>query len=184
MKQNRAEGFTLVELLVAMGISVIVGGLLMIVVVNSAGLFQSESSKLTQGLNANDALVSVRNQIKQSSAIDESSSAEKLVTKILSIDISNNIISDTFDNVVFFKDANKLRLKVYPDPTSARTAQDQIFSTDVDSLKFEYFNSANPPVEVAPASATKVRINLTLKQLVGNKVETSVVSSEASLRND
>lgn len=180
----RKTGFTLVELLIAMGISVIVGGMLMIIIVNSAGLFQLESSKLTQGLNATDALVSVRNQIKQSSAIDAQSTAEKLVTKIPSIDIANNIIPNTFDNIVFLKDANKLRLKITPNPASARIAQDQIFSTDVDSLKFEYFNSENPPVEVAPASATKIRINLTLKQLVGTKIETTIVSSEASLRND
>ncbi len=68
MKQR---GFTLVEVLIAMGISVIVGGLLMTIIVNSAGLFQSESSKLTQGLNINDALASVREQINQPRPIDE-----------------------------------------------------------------------------------------------------------------
>ena len=181
MKQR---GFTLVEVLIAMGISVIVGGLLMTIIVNSAGLFQSESSKLTQGLNINDALASVRVQIKQSSAIDGSSTAEKLVTKISSVDISNNVISNTFDNIVFFKDSNKLRLQVLPDSTSSRKAQDQIFSTSVDSLMFQYFNSATPPLAVAPNLATKVRISLTLKQQMGGKIETTVATSEASLRND
>lgn len=191
--ERSRSGFTLAEILISMGISVIVGGLLMTIIVNSAGLFKTESSKLTQGLNANDALYNVRALIKQSSSVVQSftysavtytSGAEQLVTKIPSIDSSNKIISETFDYIVFFKDSNQLRLKIFPDAQSARKSQDQIFSTNVDSLNFQYFNSTTPPVEVVPTSATKVKINLSLKQSIGTKIEVSNVSSEASLRND
>ena len=172
------------EVLIAMGIATAVGGLLLAVIVNSTGLFYNQSSKVEQGLNINDALLQIRQNIKQSAGIDSTSTSEQLVLKISSLDESGNIIDDTFDKFVFSKDQNILRFKTYPDATSARLAQDQIFSTSLDNLKFQYFDSANPPNEVTLASATKVRITLTLRQKSGSSYETQTATSEASLRND
>ncbi len=179
------KGLTLVEVLIAMGISIIVGGLLLIIIVNSAGLYSQQSAKLTEGLSINEATSKVRDSIKQSSAIEVSlsagsttytSGATQLVLKVLAIDSSKNIIADNFDYFVFFQDSNKLRFKTFPSALSSRQAQDQIFSTLLDSLDFKYFNSANPPVEVTPTNAAKVRISITLKQ--------NTATSEANLRND
>ncbi len=191
MKSQR--GLTLVEVLIAMGIAVVVGALLVTVMVNTAGLYYKESSNLIEGLNINDALSKIRSTIKQASAVvanyngggtTYTSSNTQIVFKLASIDSSNNLIAQKFDYYVFFLDTNKLRFKIFPDPLSARKSQDQIFSTSVDSLSFQYLSSANPPVEVVPESATKVRISLTLKQKTGNKVEQKTATSEANLRND
>lgn len=187
------KGLTLLEILLAMGIAIVVGMFLLIVIVNSSGLFLKQSSKVEGGLNINDALLQVRTSIKDASAVLGSYTSVSttyttgntvLVLKIPTINSSNNIITETFDYYVFFQDQKKLRFKTFPDPSSSRKAQDQIFSTNVDSLVFEYFNSANPPVEVVPALAKKVRISLTLKQKSGASYEINTATSEANLRND
>lgn len=187
------RGLTLVEVLIAVGIATIVSALLVVIMVNSAGLFYQESSKLTAGLNINDALSKIRSSIKESSAVVSSytsgltsytTGATQIVLKIPSVDSLGNIISDTFDYSIFFLDQTKLRFKLFPDAQSSRKPQDQIFSTSVDSLSFKYFDSQNPPSEVTPTSAFKVRISLTLKQKNGGSLETNTATSEAGLRND
>lgn len=178
------RGLTLIEVLVAMGIATIVGVLLLVIIVNSAGLFTQQSAKVQTGLNINDALSIVRGTIKQANAVEASSSGELLVLKVASIDSGNNIIPNTFDSFVFSLDQSVLHFKVFPDPGSARFQKDQILGTSVTFLNFQYFNSATPGVEVTPGSATKVRISLTLKQKIGANFEGSSATSEANLRND
>ncbi|MBI4038614.1 prepilin-type N-terminal cleavage/methylation domain-containing protein [Candidatus Daviesbacteria bacterium] len=188
----RQKGLTLIELFVAMGIASVVGVLLLVIIVSSAGVFYKESSKLTEGLNINDTLSKVRETIKQSSAIivlltqggdTYTSGATEIVFKVPAIDSSNNILANTFDYFVFFLDSNKLRFRTFPDALSFRKAQDQIFSTSVDSLHFQYYDLANPPVEVIPINAAKVKITLTLKQKNGLNYEKTTATSEANLRN-
>lgn len=179
------RGLTLVEVLISLGISIIVGLLLLVIIVNSAGLFSRQSVLLTEGLNINDALSKLRNTVKDASAVAASytggsttfsSGSTQLVLKIPSIDLTNNIITNTDDYFVFFQDQNKLRLLSFPNTLSIRKAQDQIFSTSLDKLYFQYFDLANPPLEVVPTAASKIRITLKLKQ--------KTATSEANLRND
>lgn len=193
MKKLNQLGFTLFEVLISMSIAVVVGGLLLLIMVNSVGLFYNESSKVNIGLNTNDALNQVRKNIKESSGVAASytagsttysSGGTQAVLKVPSLDLSGNIITNTFDYFVFFQDALKLRFKTFPNALSSRKAQDQIFTTSLDKLVFQYLNSANPPVEVAPISATKVKITLTLKQKAGAAYQISTATSEANLRND
>lgn len=187
------KGLTLIEVLIAMGIATVAGVLLLVIIINSAGMFSTQSSKVETGLNINDALSKVRETVKQASAVAASytsgqttytSGPTQLVLKIPSIDPSGNIVSDTFDYFVFFQDQNLFRFKIFPDSSSSRKTADQIFSTSVDNLDFRFFNSANPPVEVIPINASKIRTSLTLKQRVGAKFETNTATSETNLRND
>lgn len=192
MKWRIDKGLTLLEVLIGLGITVVAGVLLQVIIINSAGLFSGQSSKVQAGLNINDTLSKVRGSIKQASAVADhftygpttyTTGASQLVLQVASIDSSNNIIANTYDFFVFLSDQNFLRLKIFPDPLSFRKGADQIFSNVVDSLKFQYLNSAQPPVEVIPTSATKVRITLTLKQRIGVSLETNIATSEANLRN-
>lgn len=188
------KGLSLIELLIITGVMTVVGALLMVIMVNSAGLFTKESAKLEAGLNINDTLVQVRSNIKNASSIASSYSdstttyttgTTQLILQIPSLDSSNNIITDTFDYYIFFLDQKKLRFKTFPNAASARKDQDQIFSNIIDSLKFQYFNSSTPPTEVTPTIARKVRITLTLKRKTTvNSYETNIATSEANLRND
>lgn len=192
-KLEKQSGLTLVEVLVAMGLAAVVGVLLLSVMINSTGLFYKESSKLQEGLNINDALGKIRESVNQSSGVVLSyansgvtytSGATQLVLKVPAIDSSGNIISDTFDYLVFFQDQTKLRYKLFPDASSSRKSQDRIFSTSVDSLTFKYLDSQNPPNEVTSTSATKIRTILSLKQKNGLATELNTATAEASLRND
>ncbi len=189
----RQAGFTLLELVITMGLVSVVGLLLVVIIVNSTGVFYKESSKLSQGLNSNDALSSIRGDIKQSNGVvatytdgstTYTSGTTQLILKLSSIDSSNNLISNTYDYFVYFLDQKKLRLKSFPDPASVRKKQDQIFSTIVDSVLFQYFNLSNPPLEVSPTTASKVKITITLKEKSGAGYETRTATSEATLRND
>ena len=190
----RQAGLSLIEVIIVMGVVVIIGSLLMVIMVNSTTLFTKQSAKLEEGLNINDTLAQVRSNIKDASSIAPSytsggttytSGLTQLVIKLPSIDSSNNIILNAFDSYVFFLYSNQMRMKTFPSPQSTRKVQDQIFSNTVDSLKFQYFNSGIPPMEVSPATAVKVRITLTLKRKVAvNSYETVIATSEANLRND
>lgn len=190
---NFQKGFTLIEVLVAMGIATLVGALLVIIIVNSAGLFTEQSSKVQTGLNINDALQQVRDSIKQANSVADQytagsttyvSGSNQLVLKIASINSSGDIVINSFDYFIFLRDQSFLRFKIFPDPLSSRKARDQIFSNSVDNFSFQYLNSAIPPVEVSPATATKVRVSLTLKQKNGPDFVIHTSTSEANLRND
>lgn len=179
------KGLSLIEVLVAMGIATIAGVLLVVLIVSSAGLFSKESSKVQTGLNSNDALAALRGSIKQANTVASqftsgqttyTTGITQLVLKVASIDSANNIIANTYDYFVFYLDQKFLRFKVFPDVLSSRKTADQIFSNSIDSLKLQYFNSANPPVEVSPTSASRVRMSITMKQ--------DTATSEANLRND
>ncbi len=186
-------GLTFVEALVALAISAVIGGLLVALIVNSAGLFYKESSKLQGGLDINDSLSKVRESIKEANSVATSyvdglttytSSQTQLVLKLPSQDSSGNIIQNTYDHYVYFKDQNYLRFKIFPDAASVIKMQDQILTNTLDSIKFQYFDLAIPPQEVVPSTASKVRVSLTLKKRVGLSFETNIATSEVLLRND
>lgn len=188
------KGLTLLEVLISIGIATVVSGFLLVIIVNSTGLFYKQSSKIEQGIGANDALSAIRNSIKEAKSIvanypetqpfTYTTGLIQLVLKLASVDQSGNIITDSFDYYVFYLDQTKLRFKVFPNALSQRKSRDQIFSTSVENLEFKYYNLTNPPVEVTPVSAAKIKITLSLKQKSGQAIERSVATTEANLRND
>lgn len=169
------KGLTLIEVLVGMGISAVAGVLLLVIVVQSTGLFTDQSAKLETGLSLNDALGKVRTSIKQATLIEATSSAVRLILKASSINSEGNVINDTYDIFDFYKDQNVLHFKVIPSSQSTRPLSDQILAS-LDNLLFEYFNAASPPIPVPPNQASKVRVTMTIKG--------AVATSEANLRND
>lgn len=182
MKQS---GMTLIEVLVAMFISVIVGGLLLVIMTNSAGLFTNQSLKVEEGLDVNDALMVIRRDIKQAGFIAASytngpttytSGATQLVLKIPSLDNSGNVIPQTYDYFVYFQNNKFLSYKVFPDLLSQRKSVDQILATDVKKIFFQYYDNNTPSNEVLPTAATKIKASIDLSQ--------TVATAEASLRND
>lgn len=188
------RGLTLVEALFTLGIAVVVGTMLLVIIVNSAGLFYGQSGKLQQGLNLNEALSAIREAIRGSSSVASSypeigsptytSGATQLVLKVPSINSQGEVISSTYDYYIFYKDANKLRFKTFPAIQSTRKAQDQIFSTSLHNLTFEYFDAQTPPQQVQPNLAVKIKITAVLRQKAGAGFETNTATAEANLRND
>lgn len=178
------KGLTLIEILIAMGIATVAGVLLLVIIVNSAGIFNVQSAKVESGLNINEAFSKFRVSVKQSNAISDQSNSSQLVLKVSSLDPDGNIIDNTYDDFIFMVDQKKLRFKITPNVLSSRKETDSILAYNIESINFQYFNSENPPLEVTPVNATKVRLTLNLKQKTGADFETNVATSEANLRND
>lgn len=187
------NGFTLVEVIIAMTITVVVGSLLLSLLVNNTGLFYQQSSRLNQGLGLNDSMAKIRSGLKEANAVVSgypiasptyTSSATALVLRLPAIDSSGNKIFNVFDYEVITVSQNRLYFKLYPDSVngSTRKTADQVLTNNVDSALFEYFDSAGQAV--APAGAVKVKVTLTLKQKAGKGYETNIATSEANLRND
>lgn len=191
---SNEKGVTLVEALITLAIAVVVGAMLLIIMVNSAGLFYQQEGKVEQGLSVNDALLNVKETVRGASNVvatypeagspTYTSGNNQLVLKVAAEDLSGNQILGVSDYFVFFKDAGKLRFKTFPDTQSSRKAQDQIFTTKLDSLIFEYFDGQIPPQSVQPNLAVKIKITMVLKQKAGRGFETNVATAEANLRND
>lgn len=196
MRSNnlQSKGFTLLELMVTTGIVIVAGILLVGVIVNTTGISLQQSSKVEIGIDANDITTKIRQGVKEAVSIAVSypetpnptytTSSTQLVLKLNSIDSSGNIIADTYDYFVYLALSNRFYFKSFPNGSSTRIAQDQILGKDLDQLTFEYFNSANPPQEVVPTAATRVKTTISFKHKIGTRVETSIATSEASLRND
>ncbi len=192
LKCEMSNGFTLVELILATTVASIVGGLLIMLLVNSTGLFFQQSSRVTQGVGLNDSMSRISSSIKEAKAVASgypagssptyTSGTTQLVIQIPSIDSSGNIIGSTYDYDVYFVDQSRLMFKRFPDAASKRQSANQVLTGNVNSVKFDYFDSAG--LSVTPTVAVKVRATLTLKQKAGYSNETNVATSEANLRND
>lgn len=168
------KGFTLAEVVIGVAVTAVVGGLLILILVQSSGLFYRESAKVAQGLGLNDSLSQIENSIRKSQSIVATSSASQLLLKIPSIDGLGNVITNTFDTAVFQRQEDKLKYQLLPDPLSSQKSADLILTKDVDSLLFQYFDASGQ--EVSPTLSVKVKVTLSLKQRIG--------TTEAHLRND
>lgn len=192
MKSEKA--FTLVEVLIVTGIATVVASLLVVIIANSAGLFYKESAKVGQGIGINEALSQFRETIKEASSIATgypstppftyTTSSTQIVLTTPAIDSLGNIITNVFDYYIFLKDEDKLKFMIFPDIQSARLSADQILSSNTKEILFQYFDSQNPPQEVAPAAAQRIRMTVKLRQKSGADYEEHTATSEASLRND
>lgn len=190
---NAQSGMTYIEILVVVTISVITGGLLLTIMANSSSLFFKQSFIVNQGLGVNDALASVKKGIKEAKAVVSSytydsttynSSSAQLILTVSALDNNGNLIPNTYDYFVYLKDQKILRLKIFPDPLSQRQQADRVLATNLDQVNFQYYNSAEPPIEVAPNQAAKVKMTLSLQQKMGLVTQNTVATAEANLRND
>lgn len=189
----KERGFTLPEVLTTVTVLVVVGGLLIGIMVNNTGLFYQQSSKVTQGVGANDALVRVRSEIKEAQAVAAgypvssptfTSSSTQLVLRLTSIDSSGNIITATYDYAVFSVTEGRLTYQVFPNTAggSTRKSANEILAKSVSSVLFEYFDATG--AQTGPTNAVNVKITLTLRQKAGSGFETNIATSEANLRNN
>lgn len=186
------KGFTLPELIIASTVAVVISGLLLVIMVNSTGLFYEQSSRVSQGVNVNDALSNIRQTLRSASSIasqypeigtpEYSSNQTSVVFKVSAIDPTGNIIPDTQDYIVYYVSDEKLYERILPNAQSSREDKTQVLSNKVETILFEYLGPADNPV--VADTAGKVKITLGLKELVGGVNQTHIATSEASLRND
>lgn len=189
----KSKGFTLIEVLVAMGVSVIAGILILQIFVGNNNLFYDQTSRINQGSGLNNILATVTSDIKMSSAVASGyppssptvlSGQNNLVLQIPSIDSSHSTIPNTYDYIVISPDPvnpNILRQQIYPDPQSSRNSANLVLAINLKQVSFNYLDDNNNTV--SPTAGTKINITVIL-----NSEHTSLPPASASarvnLRND
>ncbi|MFZ3044085.1 MAG: type II secretion system protein [Minisyncoccia bacterium] len=144
------RGFTLIETLIVIGISVVS----LIALVNLFLTFNSiygyeqafvaTAGSASSAMNAFEAAVLPASQVLVShdfSGTTYSSGATTLVLSIPSVDGSGNVIAGTEDYVVFYLSAASLYRRTLPGAGSVRTAGIKTLSTTLHTLSFTYDNA-------------------------------------------
>jgi prepilin-type N-terminal cleavage/methylation domain-containing protein len=188
----RRKGFTLVETIIVAAVFLIVGTLLASILVNNTGLSNSQSSLVTSGLNINDAVSTIENNIRQASSVaigypevtpTYTTSSNTLVLKIPSYNASG-VISDTYDYVVVTKDLTKtylLKQYIFPNALSIRQSQNKILTNILQSIEFSYLDKNDNVVSSNTAEKVKVIINVLPGNGVADKTRSATIV--VSLRN-
>src|SRR5258708_5897960 len=147
MKQ---DGFSLMEVLVTMGVAIIAGSLLITLLVQNNNLLYTQTARVSQRLSINDTVALINESIRQASAtatsytvgsVQYTSGASTLVLTFPSIDTSGSVIPNTYDYVVLTKDSVNpaiLRRILYPDATSSRSSENRVLSTALSTISFSY----------------------------------------------
>lgn len=189
--KNTQRGFTLVEILVIFVVASIAGVLLLAILNQSNRLFFNQSSKVTQGINLNDASLQISESIRQTQAIAVSyanggttytTGSSTLVLQIPSTDSAGSSISQTYDYIVITQDMALLRKKIFPDAVSKRSSEDKVLSTRLSSLQFTYLD--NSDIVVSPTLATKISYTISLLDKSGSGNQQTNGSGTVILRNN
>ncbi|MDO8638691.1 MAG: prepilin-type N-terminal cleavage/methylation domain-containing protein [Candidatus Daviesbacteria bacterium] len=186
------KGFTLVEILIASAIALIVGIFLMGILANNNGLYYKQSSLVSEGLSLNDAVSAINNYIMQAGAVAVSypeisplytSNSETLVLKLPAYN-GDEMIDNVFDYIVLYKDpANSkiLKVQIFPGTGSTKQALTSVLTTILHNITFSYLDKRG--VEVPPASATSVGIDLTVLSKTGSIGSSRSSKAVTNLRN-
>ncbi len=192
-KKEKSFGFTLVEVLLVAVVVAISGTVLVSAMVQNSGLFFNQQSKVSQGVNSNDASSQIIDSLRQASSIAASypsqsptyfSGLETVVATIPAFDQSGQTIGNVYDYVVVTKDPtnpNILRKKVFPDPSSKRQSEDRVLLTKLSKINFFYLDKNG--IVTSPQTAGKVAFVINLSEKTGIGSQESSTSGQIFLRN-
>ena len=194
-KNITKNGFTLVEMLIAVSVVGVMGTILVSLLTNNSAIFSDQNTKITQGLELNTAVTHVEEAIKSATGVVSqypptggatyTTGANTIVLSLPAINAQGLVIENTYDYLVIANDpgANKiLRKKVYPNALSTRTTEDMVLSTKLSKLEFSYLDSSNSIV--SPVQATKVGFIINVTDLVATESKTSSASGQLNIRNN
>lgn len=119
-------------------------------------------------------------ETKNINGTDYSTDYDTLILKLAAIDGDQNIIADTYDYFVYFRDpANSALLKydIEPNVSSSRVAGINLEAEHVDILVFNYNDSDF-------ASIDKVETVLVTKKIVSNKTQDIIMQTTTDIRNN
>lgn len=187
-------GFTLVESLIGITLASIVGVLLISTLTQNSNLFSNQNANINQGISLNQSSSQINDLVRSASSVATNnpigsplytSGNEVLVLALPSINSSGDVIDNTYDYAVITKDTTNPKLLkeiIFPYALSTRKAKNQILSTKLSSLSFQYYNDSG--ATVAPNLATKINFVINQSEKAGNSDVGSSVSGQASLRNN
>lgn len=188
------NGFSLVEVLIAVTVSGLAGILIVALLVQNNGLFFQQSAKVSQGLRINDAASQVSELIKSSSSVSStnligspeySTGSDTLVLALPAFDSSGNLLTNVYDYGIITRDSqnlNLLRKIIFTDSASARKSENRVLATKLVRLTFVYFDDSGNVV--SSTSATRINFTINLDEKAGYKTQQSSASGQINLRNN
>lgn len=188
------RGFTLLEVLIVVGVAATASAILIAILVQNNRYFYKQTTSISGGLSLNDSLMAIKGLISNSSGIISGypingptylSGESTLALALPAYNSSGDAISDIYDYAVVVADPQKenvLKLKIFPDVMSSRKAEDKVLTSRLLAVRFFYLDASG--VEVSPSQAVKVNFIINLAETVGSNVYESSASSQASLKND
>lgn len=191
--ESKERGFSLTELLVALGIAGVIVFLFVQILLQSNGLFYQQSVKVDQGLTLNDAISLIGSDIKSATAVASGypadsptvlSSANSLVLQLASIDNSGEVINNSFDYLVIAPDQARpqvLREQLFPDPSSSRKSINRVLLSNLSKVTFYYLDTSGKVT--SPSSSSRVNFTINLSSGLGSITQQSSASGQVSLRN-
>ncbi len=195
MKIQNEKAFTLLEVLIVVLVSSIVGVLLIQSLIQNNGVFYQQSARISEGLNLNDATAQITQDIKSAASIaanypattpyQYSSSSNTLLLKIPSVDVSGNVIDQTYDYIVIASDLakpNYLRRQIFVTSPSSRGTVNKVIINNFSKIIFYYYD-VNGNI-TSPTQAVKINFVLNNVSQLGTNQQTSSSSGEVTLRND
>ena len=179
--KNKSEGFSIMEVVVVIGIIAICGGILIEIFIGQNRIYKLETAELNITNDARNSLDDIDNYIRQStlalsSYTSYTASATTLILQIQSVNSSNQLIAGTYDTVVFYLSGSNLFRQVFPAVGSSRLPITKKIAENITGLVFTYNN-------VDFALVTQVSTDLTIAKNAGVVTKSITVSSDARLRN-
>jgi len=196
---SRLNGFTLVELLVAMAIFGAVLVTFVVIYISQSKTFKSEKAEADLQNEARPALEKISETTKGAvitvgpAAIPEAPSlgpdTDTLILRVPSINSNGAVLYQAsgailyFDHIIFDISGGNITQYVYPDPSgqSSRTQSQTAILKNVKAGSSFVYYPINPPSDWT--QVTSVGINLTLQKTAGGKTVSVNISQTAKLRN-
>lgn len=187
-------GFTLAEGLISFTIAGIVGLLLTSTLIQNNNLFTNQSANINQGISSNQISNEMSELIRSANFVASQnpigspqyiSSNQVLVLALPSINSSGEVVDSSYDYAVITKDSQNTKLLreiIFPAGSSTRKPKDQILTTRLANLAFQYLDDTD--TAVAPNLATKVNFTIYQSENTGNSSVQNNISGQASLRNN
>ena len=188
----RDSGFSLLEIVIVIGVSVIVCLLIVSILVSNTGFSYKQTAIVSEGLSLNDVIREIDDVVRQASSVAVSypetepiftTGDETLVLKLPSLSAAGNM-DEVYDFLVIAKDENPkiLKIKIFPDPQSSRASQDKVLTTILSSVKFSYLDENGNTAP--PSSAVSIGVDLTVLSKTGSIGSNRSVSAVTKLRNN
>jgi prepilin-type N-terminal cleavage/methylation domain-containing protein len=178
-------GFTLIEIVVSIGVFTIILVVLFNLYLTYISLYTSQQAKLTAVARARYSLSEITLLTLQAHRVAGNttvgtttyySNTTTIVLQLPAITANGNTINNTWDYVVFYKNGTNLYTITQADAASTRISQTKILTDNLQSLNFTYNNADLTMAE-------KVLITITTQSRDTHHVASSSLTEELTLRN-
>ncbi|MBX4201075.1 type II secretion system GspH family protein [Candidatus Parcubacteria bacterium] len=177
------QGFTLIEVLVGIGIISIIAFFLAYISAYHFQTYNTETVELDITSDARAALDEVDNYVRQSNRILSSYSTYTtgttvLVLQVPSIDSSSQLIESSYDTVVFYLSGTDFSRRIFPSLNSTRPSAIKNLAQNIDTPNFSFaYDNADYSL------AKQVTTTIAVLRKAGSQTKSITVSSQSKLRN-